>query len=60
MIITVKVRKHPQGVDRALKQMKKIMEKEGIIREIKERRYFEKPSAKRKKKSIRARTRKDK
>jgi len=59
-MITVKVRKHPQGVDRALKIMKKIMEKEGIIRELKERRYFEKPSIKRKKKSIRARTRKDK
>jgi small subunit ribosomal protein S21 len=32
--------------DKAVKLLKKIMSKEGILQEIKERRYYEKPSDK--------------
>lgn len=39
----------------ALRRFKKIMEKEGVISEVKKREYYDKPSVKRKKKEIAAR-----
>ena len=42
-------------VDKALKILKQKMSKEGILQEIKRRRYYEKPSVKRKRKAIQAR-----
>ena len=38
------------SVDKALKILKQKMSKEGILQEIKRRRYYEKPSVKRKRK----------
>ena len=52
--------KRNEPVDRALKRLKRLMDREGILRELKERRYYEKPSEKKRKKSARARTRKRK
>lgn len=43
MQITVK----DNNVDQALRILKKKMQREGIFREMKQRRYFEKPSEKR-------------
>ncbi len=39
-----------QNVERALKLLKREAEKEGLFRELKKRRYYEKPSVKRKNK----------
>jgi len=55
-VIQVKVRKG-EAVDRALKRLKKIMDKEGLMRQLRSSRYFEKPSEKRRRKSARARSR---
>ncbi len=52
----IKIRKG-ESVEKALRRMKKKMDKEGIIREIRAKRYFEKPSIKKRKKSARARMR---
>ena len=38
------------NVDQAMRILKKKLQKEGVLREIKSRQYFEKPSAKRKRK----------
>ena len=45
MAIEVKV--FNNNVEKAIRVMKKKMLKEGIIKELKERRYYEKPSLKR-------------
>ena len=42
-------------VDAALKQLKKLMLKEGAFQEMKRRAYYEKPSVRRKRKSAAAR-----
>ena len=49
--------KKGETVDRALKRMKKILDKEGIMKQIRANRYFEKPSEKKRKKAARARIR---
>ena len=43
--MTIKVRNN--NVDQAMRVLKKKLQKEGILKEIKSRQYFEKPSAKR-------------
>ena len=50
-------RKKGETIDRALNRMKKILDKEGLIKQIRANRYFEKPSEKRRKKAARARIR---
>ena len=35
------------NVDRAMRTLKKKLQKEGLLKELKQRQYFEKPSAKR-------------
>ena len=45
------------SVDKALKILKQKMSKEGILQEIKRRRYYEKPSVKKKRKMREARKR---
>jgi small subunit ribosomal protein S21 len=42
------------NAERSLKQIKKKMEREGVIRDIKRRAYFESPTQKRRKKLMRA------
>ena len=38
------------NVERAMRTLKKKLQKEGLLRELKQKQYFEKPSAKRKRK----------
>ncbi len=42
------------NIDRAIRQLKKKMEREGIVRDIKRSVYFEKPTQKRRKRLMRA------
>jgi small subunit ribosomal protein S21 len=49
--------KKGENIDKALRRLKKIMDKEGTIKQLRANRYFEKPSEKRRKKSARARSR---
>jgi small subunit ribosomal protein S21 len=46
----VEVRKD-ESFESALRRFKKKIERDGILREIKERKHYEKPSAKRRKRS---------
>jgi small subunit ribosomal protein S21 len=50
----VKVDVRDNNVDQALRVLKKKMQREGIYREMKERRNFEKPSSYRKRKKAEA------
>ncbi|HMP89217.1 MAG TPA: 30S ribosomal protein S21 [Kiritimatiellia bacterium] len=52
----VKIRKG-ESVDRALRRLKKKLDKEGTMREIRSHRYYEKPSERRRRKEARARMR---
>ncbi len=58
-MIQVKVKKG-EPVERALRRLKKIMDKEGMMKQLRANRYFEKPSEKKRRKSARARSRTDK
>ena len=49
--------KRGETVDKALKRLKKIMDKEGTMKEIRAHRYFEKPCERRRRKAARARLR---
>ena len=49
--------KENDNIDIALKKFKKIIEREGILTELKKREFYEKPSIKRKKKAMAARKR---
>ena len=55
-VIQVKL-KRGEAVERALKRLKKIMDKEGMMKQLRANRYYEKPSERLRKKSARARTR---
>ncbi|MBN2301964.1 MAG: 30S ribosomal protein S21 [Lentisphaerae bacterium] len=55
-MIQVRLKKG-EAVERALKRLKKIMDKEGMMKQLRANRYFEKPSEKKRKKSARARAR---
>lgn len=49
-----------EDVDRAMKELKKRVSKEGILKELKLRRYYEKPSEKKKRKTKEAEKRRRK
>ena len=55
-MIQVKV-KRGETVEKALKRLKRIMDNEGMMKQLRANRYFEKPSEKRRRKSARARAR---
>ena len=55
-ISEVKVRKG-ESVDKALRRLKKKLDKEGAMREMRAHRHFEKPSEKKRRKAARARIR---
>ena len=55
-MIQVRV-KRGETVERALKRLKKIMDKEGMMKQLRANRYYEKPSERRRRKSARARAR---
>jgi small subunit ribosomal protein S21 len=47
--------KKGEAIDRALRRLKKKMDKEGTLKEIRNRRYYEKPSETRRRMAKRAR-----
>ena len=53
----VRKRKKGETVERGLKRMKKVLDREGLIKKLRDDRYFEKPCVKARKKSQRARIR---
>jgi len=55
-VTEIKIRKG-ESIDRALRRLKKKLDKEGIMREIRTHRYYEKPSERRRRKEARARMR---
>lgn len=55
-MIQVRV-KRGEAVERALKRLKKVMDKEGMMKQLRANRYFEKPSERKRRKSARARSR---
>jgi len=55
-VTEVKLRKG-EPVEKALRRLKKKLDREGVMREVRARRHFEKPSIKKRRKSARARTR---
>ena len=56
MAIMLKLKKG-ESVERGLKRLKKVLDKEVLIKTLREGRYFEKPCVKARKKSQRARIR---
>ena len=52
----VKIRKG-ETIDKALRRLKKIMDKEGTMKQIRAHRYFEKPCEKKRRKAARSRSR---
>lgn len=52
----VKVRKG-ESVDKALRRLKKKLDREGTMREVRSHRHYEKPSVRLRRKSARARSR---
>ena len=54
----MKVRVFDNDIEKALRVLKKKLSKEGFYAELKERRYYDKPSVKRKKKALKAAKRK--
>lgn len=55
-MINIRLKKG-ESVERALKRLKKIMDKEGLLKQLRNNRYYEKPCEKARKKSARARIR---
>lgn len=56
MSTEVKLKKG-ESVDRAMRRLKKKLDKEGTLRELRNRAYYEKPSEKKRRKQARARSR---
>lgn len=56
MTIQIKL-KRGESVEKALKRLKKVLDKEGLMKQLRANRYFEKPSEKKRRKAARARSR---
>ena len=56
IVSEVKVKKG-ESVDRAIRRLKKKLDKEGVLREVRAHAHYEKPSDKKRRKSARARSR---
>ncbi len=54
-MVEIKI-KRGESIEKALRRLKKKMDKEGTMKEIRGHRYFEKPSEKRRRKAAQART----
>ena len=50
MPVEIKIRKG-ETMDRALRRLKKRLDREGVLRDARTKRYFEKPSAEKRRKS---------
>jgi small subunit ribosomal protein S21 len=46
----IEVQVDDRGVERALRRLRRVMATEGVLRELKRRRHYEKPSVRRKRK----------
>ncbi|MDA0321855.1 MAG: 30S ribosomal protein S21 [Verrucomicrobia bacterium] len=55
-MVSVRV-KRGESVEKALRRLKKIMDKEGTLKDLRAHRYFEKPSEKKRRKAARSRMR---
>jgi small subunit ribosomal protein S21 len=55
-VIQVKI-KRGETVEKALRRLKKVMDREGLMKQLRNNRYFEKPSEKKRRKAARARSR---
>lgn len=55
-VVSVRV-KRGESVEKALRRLKKIMVKEGTLKDLRAHRYFEKPSEKKRRKAARSRMR---
>lgn len=51
---------HGNDIERALKDLKRTLQRDGILKEIKKRRFYEKPSVKKKRKRVEAERRRRK
>lgn len=51
----MEIRVQGNDVERALKSLKNKLQKEGLFKEIKKRKFYEKPSVKKKRKQVEAR-----
>jgi small subunit ribosomal protein S21 len=51
---------HGNDIEKALRELKRTLQREGLFKEIKNRRYYEKPSVKKKRKHIEAERRRRK
>ena len=50
MSITV----HANDIDKALRDLKRMVQREGVLKDLKNRRFYEKPSVKKKRKQLEA------
>jgi len=58
IVTMIQVRlKKGEPVERALRRLKKILDKEGMMKQLRADRYYEKPSEQRRRKAARARSR---
>ena len=55
-MIQVRLKKG-EAVEKAIKRLKKVMDREGMMKQLRANRYFEKPCEKRRRKAARARSR---
>jgi len=51
---------HGNDIERAMRDLKRALQREGLFRELKKRRFYEKPSVKRKRKQLEAEKRRRK
>jgi small subunit ribosomal protein S21 len=51
---TLDITVHGNDIERALRDMKRTLQKDGLFKELKKRRYYEKPSVKKKRKQLEA------
>jgi small subunit ribosomal protein S21 len=51
---------HGNDIDKALRDLKRVVQRDGIFKEIKRRRFYEKPSVKKKRKRVEAERRRRK
>ncbi|RII29310.1 MAG: 30S ribosomal protein S21 [Geobacter sp.] len=45
---------HANDIDKALRDLKRMVQKEGVLKDLKKRRFYEKPSVKKKRKQLEA------
>jgi small subunit ribosomal protein S21 len=45
---------HANDIDKALRDLKRMVQREGVLKDLKNRRFYEKPSVKKKRKQLEA------